>query len=423
VESYLYLAIVFLILSASMALMSHALRRYSMVELETLFSAAGRQSEVEPFLAREESLLTTVNVWRLLSNLGIGVSMALYLCDRTNALEIVLLSLVTAAIVLAVAVAVPMAWARYASGRILVRSLPLLLTLRAVTVPLLGFVGVLGTAVRRLAGVVTQADPEQEYQSELLSVVKEGALGGAFEEEATEMIEGIIELKNANVSQIMTPRTDMICVPQKASLAQVRRLIVEEGHSRVPAYQDNPDSIVGVLYAKDLLAATDQPDFTSRTVADIMRPVLYIPEVKRVTDMLRDFRREGVHIAIVLDEYGGTAGLVTIEDVIEEIVGEIGDEYDQAEPEGIRRVDPGTAEVDAQEHISEINDALGTRLPDEEDYDTIAGFVLSRLGAIPEPGVSLEYNGLTLTVLDADARRVRRVRITGLDQPPAPDGQ
>jgi len=412
------MASAFLIVSAFMALMSHALRRYSMVELETLFAAAGRQGEVESFLAREESLLTTVNVWRLLSNLGIGVSMTLYLCERTSPLEIFLAALVAVAVVLAVAVAVPMAWARYASGRILVRSLPLLLVLRAVTVPVLGFVGVLGIAVRRLAGVVTQADPEQEYQSELLSVVKEGALGGAFEAEATEMIEGIIELKNANVSQIMTPRTDMVCVPQKASLPQARRLIVEEGHSRIPAYQDNPDNIVGVLYAKDLLAATDQADFARRTVADIMRPALYIPEAKRVTDMLRDFKREGVHIAIVLDEYGGTAGLVTIEDVIEEIVGEIGDEYDQSEPEGIRRLDEGTAEIDAQEHISEINDALGTRLPDKEDYDTIAGFLLDRLGTIPEPGVSLEYNGLTITVLDADARRIRRVRITGLDRPP-----
>lgn len=415
-EPQIYIAILLLAASSFAALLSHALRRYSMVELETLFAAAGRPKDLQRFLAHEESLLMTVNVWRLACNLAVGVSLVLYLYPKTSVLEIVLTSVVAVALVLVFAVAVPMAWARYASGRILVRTLPVLLFMRTMILPVLAFLGLFGTLVRRLAGAPVSFDPEQEYQSELLSVVKEGAIGGAFEEDATEMIESIIELKDADVSEIMTPRTDMSCVPQKASLSQARRLIVEEGHSRVPAYQDNPDTIVGVLYAKDLLAATDRSDFATGTVADIMRPALFIPETRRVTDLLRDFKREGVHLAIVLDEYGGTSGLVSIEDVIEEIIGEIGDEYDQAEPAGIRRLGETSAEVDARTRVSEINDELGLALPDEEDYDTIGGFVFSRLGTIPEAGATLEYRGLTVTVLEADTRRVLRVRIDGLDR-------
>ena len=414
-EAYVYITFLLLAASSFASLLSHALRRYSMVELETLFAAAGQPRDLQRFLAHEESLLMTVNVWRLVCNLAVGVTLALYLYQKTSALEIVLSAVVAAALVLVFAVAVPMAWARYASGRILVRTLPVLLAMRILILPVLAFLGLFCTLVRRLAGIPMSADPEEEYQSELLSVVKEGAIGGAFEEDATEMIESIIELKDADVSEVMTPRTDMSCIPQKASLSQARRLIVEEGHSRVPAYQDNPDTIVGVLYAKDLLAATDRADFATRTVADIMRPALFIPETKRVTDLLRDFKREGVHVAIVLDEYGGTAGLVTIEDVIEEIIGEIGDEYDEVEAAGIRRLSETSAEVDARTHVNEINDEFHIDLPEEEDYETLGGFVFSRLGAIPETGATLEYHGLTITVLDADARRVLRLRLDGLD--------
>lgn len=397
------------------ALLSHSLRRYSTVALEELFSEAGREKDLERFLANEESLLMTASVWRLLLNLGIGITLAVYLAACDTPLAAALTAVIAGAVILVFAVAVPMAWARCGAESIIARLLPLLRVLQTLLWPILSFLGLFQVLVRRLAGAGDDEDPDEEFESELLSVVKEGELGGAFEEEEKEMIESIIELKDADVAEIMTPRTDMTCLAHDTPLAEARTLINDEGHSRIPVYRENLDTIVGLLYAKDLLAASGNEAFDRQTVSDIMRSPLFIPETKKLTELLHDFQTEGLHIAIVLDEYGGTAGLVTIEDVIEEIVGEITDEYDASEPEGIRRLSETSAEIGARVRVDEVNDELDIRLPEEEDYDTVGGFAFSALGTIPTSGERFDYRGLTITVLEADERRIIRLRIDGLD--------
>jgi len=406
------------VLGASMflALLSYSLRRYSMVLLETRFADAGRQKDLERFLAHEDSLVMATSIWRLAANVVFGVLLAVHLAARAAPLEAICTAVVAAALLAAFAVAVPMAWARYGAEQVIARTLPLLLVLRSASWPLLAFLGLFDSLVRRLLGVSKAADREDELESELLSVVKEGEIEGAFEEDETEMIESIIEFKDTDVAEIMTPRTDMVCLPRDMPLSEARSRVVAAGHSRIPAFHDNLDTVVGVLYAKDLLDATGSPDFEQKRVADIMRDSLFIPETKKLTELLRDFQQAGVHIAMVLDEYGGTAGLVTIEDVIEEIVGEITDEYDRSEPAAIRRTSDAAAEVDARTRIDEVNDELGIDLPEEEDYDTLGGFVFSKLGTIPKRGDALPYRGLQITVLEADARRVIRLGIDGLDR-------
>jgi CBS domain containing-hemolysin-like protein len=206
----------------------------------------------------------------------------------------------------------------------------------------------------------------------------------------------------------MTPRTDMVAVSLNSSFDEARETIVRAGHTRVPVYQDSRDHIVGVLYAKDLLQAPSGEGFE---VQKVMRAAQYVPESKPIDQLLRDLRQARVHIAIVLDEYGGTAGLVTIEDILEELVGEIDDEYDRGEAPFIRKVDEDTVEADARVHVYEINEQLAIELPEGGDYETIGGFVFSAMGKIPAAGDELTHENVHIAILAAEPRRINRVRV------------
>jgi CBS domain containing-hemolysin-like protein len=224
----------------------------------------------------------------------------------------------------------------------------------------------------------------------------------------------------------MTPRTDVVGIDVDATLEQIRDVIIEKGFSRYPVYEGTIDHIVGILYAKDLIRLVGQPvtaessDDEGYDLRRLLREALLTPETKPVQALLAEFKARHVHIAIVLDEYGGTAGIVTIEDVIEELVGDIQDEYEQPEttPE-LRWIDDQTAEVDARMHVDDVNDALRLKLPEDEDYDTVGGFVFSTLGHIPIVGETVEYGSAKLTVIEAERTKVNRVRI----ELPSPDEQ
>lgn len=262
-------------------------------------------------------------------------------------------------------------------------------------------------------------DPEERRVSELLDELRtaaiEGEHEGVLDEQEADMIERVIEYRDVEVREIMTPRTAMVGVKLEATMAEVVELAVERGHSRMPVYEDTRDQVRGVLYVKDVLhyLHDNTGHWRERSASDMIRPPYFVPESKSVGDLLEEFRARKVHIAIVLDEYGGTAGLVTIEDIVEEIVGEIEDEYDQAchsEP-AVREVSPGVAEVDASLHVDEVQERLELVLPDDGDYETLGGLVLCRMGKIPTVGESIVCGNVRLTVLEADDRHVQRVRV------------
>jgi CBS domain containing-hemolysin-like protein len=206
----------------------------------------------------------------------------------------------------------------------------------------------------------------------------------------------------------MTPRTEIFGIHADASYEEARRAVVEGGHSRIPVYEESLDHIIGVLYVKDLLRYGPGDAFDVRKA---MRTPPYVPLTKSLHDLLNEFRANKVQIAIVLDEYGGTAGLATIEDILEELVGEIDDEYDQPEPAPMNWLDENTLEVDARVHVSEVNEALGVELPEDGDYETIGGFVFSTLGKIPARGEQFAHANLQISVLDAEPRKIRRLRL------------
>jgi len=219
------------------------------------------------------------------------------------------------------------------------------------------------------------------------------------------------------VSDIMTPRTDMVSMPATLSWQAALEFVIQDGHTRIPVCNKNRDDIVGILHTKDLLPELAKgPDEPVRPWTTLLRKPYFVPETKPIDVLLQEFQHTRNHMAVVLDEYGGVSGLVTMEDVLEEIVGEIVDEYDKDLVDGICLLEKGVSEAQGKVHIDEINERLGLQLPDDGDFDTIAGFVFSELGHIPVVGEEVRYKNVRITVLEATRRRIERVRIEILDQ-------
>jgi putative hemolysin len=236
---------------------------------------------------------------------------------------------------------------------------------------------------------------------------------GILEKDERKMIHSIFEFGETQVREVMIPRIDITCVDSKYSPQQALEVIVKSGHSRIPVFKDKIDNIVGLLYAKDLLKPLKdgRKDFQ---ILDLVREGFFVPETKMISELLREFQTKRMHMAVVVDEYGGTAGLITLEDILEEIVGEIRDEYD-IEEDLIKVVDKQTAEVLAKINLHDLNEELGLELPDE-DFDTLGGFVYHLAGEVPEKGAKLVYNNLQFTILDVRGQRVSKVRIARTEE-------
>ena len=229
-----------------------------------------------------------------------------------------------------------------------------------------------------------------------------------IEEDEQEMISGVLSLEDATAREIMVPRMDIIAVPIEASINDVVDIVRMAGHSRIPVFRETIDAIVGMVYAKDLLRFVREAPGSVKLL-DLLRPAYFVPESKRVDELLKDLQQEKVHLAIVVDEYGGTAGLVTIEDILEEIVGEIQDEYDREVPM-VERVGAEEVLVDGRISLDEIGEIFETEFPDR-DSGTIGGFVQRTLGRIPKAGESVRANGLLIEVRSVEHHRIRKLRV------------
>jgi CBS domain containing-hemolysin-like protein len=272
--------------------------------------------------------------------------------------------------------------------------------------------------VGKLAGGARSAESGQ-IEQEILDVVEEGQKEGIVDQQEREMIESVIEFRDTQVGQIMTARPEIVALELHASLPEVKRTLEESGHSRIPVYDGTLDHVVGILYARDLLKHLGMPP-EQFDVRSAIRPAVFVPEIKPLRDLLREFRQQKVHIAIVADEYGGTAGLVTIEDILEELVGEISDEHEPISPSTFRRLDDRTADVDARIYLGDLNRLLGLDLPDDAGYETLGGFVSVTTGRIPPAGHSFEHEGVRYTVTSAEPQKVNRVKIELPAKEPAP---
>jgi magnesium and cobalt exporter, CNNM family len=287
------------------------------------------------------------------------------------------------------------------------------------------FVDVLGRVLRPLVAFLTGVtrvvsglfgahvtDTERISAEEIRLIIEQGGEQGVLEAEEEQMIHAVIELGDQRVHEVMVPRTSIVSLPATSSMDEAIDKVIEGGHSRIPVYEESIDEIIGILYAKDLLpflkgSGADRPELRS-----LLRPPVFIPESMSVDDLLHEFQRRKVHIAIVLDEYGGTAGLATIEDLLEEIVGEIQDEYDVEEPLVVQLSDD-EARIDGRIDVDDLADIFDIKLglEDADEYDTVGGLIYHRIGGVPKPGDQVEVDGLTLTVETTDGRRVGKVLV------------
>ncbi|MGI6144694.1 MAG: HlyC/CorC family transporter [Clostridia bacterium] len=270
---------------------------------------------------------------------------------------------------------------------------------------------VLNAFTNMLVKLVDGSVKEKQFitEEELRMLVNVGEEEGFIDEDEREMIDSIFEFDDTLVREVMVPRIDIHALEVEDTLENAIKLIMQVGHSRIPVYEQTVDNIIGVIYAKDLLKIFFEPAREKITLKELMRPAYYVPESKKVRDLFAELRKEQVHMAIILDEYGGTAGIATIEDLIEEIVGEIQDEYDREE-QAIKKMEDGSFLVDARTSISEINEEIKIDLSDDE-YDTISGVVFHHLGRLPNEGEELYIGNLQVKVEKIMGRRIEKLRL------------
>jgi CBS domain containing-hemolysin-like protein len=408
-------ALVLLMLASLAAVQARAVRGTPRHRLQELCRARGRARHYEEILAAGEAVafvaasvvVIAAVVATLLAFRGIAAAGDESLAVGLSALGGWI------ALVWLVLVVVPMLLVRLAGPWIVVATWsawrPVVRLITPVVTHLAGLAA-------RLAGVGRRgAAADDRPRDELRLVVDEAHRAGRLEGAARDMIRGVIGLDEVRVATIMTPRIRMTTIPLASTWEEAVRLAAASGHTRLPVWDAAPDDVVGILHTRDVLTRLSEGRPAGSAGPDALRPLLrppwFVPESMSVQKLLLEFQRGNTHMAIVTDEFGGVSGLVTIEDALEEIVGEIADEHDEAFADGFRVLSPDACEVLAHVRIAAVNARLGVQLPAEEDFETIGGFVFHQFGRIPEVGERIVSHGARLEVLAASRRRIDLVRV------------
>jgi magnesium and cobalt exporter, CNNM family len=415
----LYLAIGGLVVTLFAATSARSLSTFSRHELEDICTRKKTLPRLGKILKRYESVGLTAETVQAISTavvIGLGVYLALTKKspDMADHDWLFLVSVIAtgALLLLSAEIWLPWALARLWAARIVYRTWSFWLVVSSILRPLTWGERFFDTFFHRLAGRTREEPNEESFEDEIRTIVTEGRREGLLEEDARDMIEGVIELSDLNVSEIMTPRTDMVSIPLSCNWEELLALVINQGHSRIPVHEKNRDDIIGILFTKDLL-----PELTAgkvdpeRSWKSLLREPYYIPETKSIDILLQEFQRTQNHMAIVLDEYGGVSGLVTMEDVLEEIVGEIADEYDMEIIDGIHQINETIWEALGSVHIDEINERLDLNLREDGDFDTIGGLIFTELGHVPLVGEELVTDEARISVAEVTQRRILRVRI------------
>jgi CBS domain containing-hemolysin-like protein len=300
---------------------------------------------------------------------------------------------------------IPVLIARHGPERVLGVLLPSFASVARIVHPLTVLIVRLDSPPRERS-LAPSPEVEDQQGEAAQAYIDAGEQEGLIEGDERRLIQSIVEFGDTLVREVMTPRPDIVAIRAEASLADLRTLLKEQTYSRIPVFSESLDNMQGIVFVKDLIQLTGAE---SRAIATLMRPAYFVPETKKVADLLKEFQRQRVQMAIVVDEYGGTAGLVTLEDLLEEIVGEIRDEYDE-ESEPITDEGHGVFVFSGKVAIDEVGECLGVEIP-RDGFETVGGYLLSHLGRVPTVGESFDIDDLTVDVLEAERRRVNKVRI------------
>jgi CBS domain containing-hemolysin-like protein len=415
---FILLTVLAVVLAGFASAVAKAFQESSLARLEELALKRGKTAAFDAILAGEQRAALAAESLRILFTVVAAATLTWWLTRAWHEGPAVADLLVDAAwlaafvlLLWAALIWIPSAVARIWAEPLILTSWPLCKVAAKLLSPAQVITRMGENALRWLTGHPEAPSEEEELEEELKSIVTEGHREGYLEEEARDMIESVIELGDVSVAEIMTPRTYMISLQEDMPWEDVVRFVIESGHTRIPVYGRTRDEIVGILHAKDVLAELARQAPERRPLEKILRRPFFVPETKKVDELLPEFQKSRNHIAIVLDEFGSVSGLVTIEDVIEEIVGEIADEYDEALVDGIKSTSDTACEALGRVHIEEINRRLGISLPEDKEFDTLGGFLFHELGRIPDPGEEVTYGDVRFRILDAGRRRIDRVAI------------
>ena len=425
-------AVLLLVVASLAAVQARAVRGAQRTQLLDLCRRRGRPDHYDQIVAGSETIafvaasvvVVAAAVATLLAFRGLLAASGGVLAIEVSAVASWI------ALVWLVLVVVPMLLTKLAGPWIVVATWWLWRPVVGVVAPVVTRLGAAAAAIGGLAtGMAADGPGGERPQDELRLVVDEAHREGRIEGAARDMLRGVIGLDEVRVAQIMTPRTRMIAIPLSATWDEAVRLAAESGHTRLPVWDRSADDVVGILHTRDVLnrmadglASREPPAADARGIRPLLRPPWFVPEAMSVQKMLLEFQRGKTHMAIVTDEFGGVSGLVTIEDALEEIVGEIADEHDEAFSDGIRTVSPDVCEVLAHVPVSRLNARMRVALPEEEGYETVGGFVFHQCGRIPEVGERIESHGVALEVLAATRRRIDLIRAERLGDDDAGGG-
>lgn len=405
----------------------NAVRDFSLRKLESLAKQNGGMGPLEPIVEHDDAYALSLGVWRTVLVGGLYGAAVMSVVEElpgggygsAGAMAFVWAMLLATLALLVFGMVLPTALSNHAGERLIYVFAWLIKGLHTLALPFRVF-GVVDEAVKRLVGAHTVTEKD-EIEDDLIAAAMEGERGGSLGEGEREMIENVVELGSTTTEEIMTPRTDIEGLVMTDDLDAIRSCLEEAGHSRIPVYTDDLDHVDGILYAKDLLPLVGRLA-DGFVLKDHLREALFVHERKPVHELLLELQSKKVHLAIVLDEYGGTTGLVTLEDVMEEIVGEIQDEYeteDDAPPLIEVLESGGSAEMDARATVDDANDAMeiiGVELAESDDYETVGGYALALFGHFPEVGEVIRDESATheVEVLEAEPTRIHKVRVTAV---------
>jgi CBS domain containing-hemolysin-like protein len=413
----LFAVVALIALAGFLALAETSLTRMNRVKAMTLEEEGRRGAGLLARLVEHpERFLNPVLLLLLICHVVASILVGI-LFEQYGAWGVVLATFMEVVVIFVLAEAAPKTWAVQHPERAALLAAPVVAAV--VNFPPIRLLarGLIGLSNVILPGKGLQSGPFVS-EEELLATVDVATQDEIIEQEERALIRSIIEFGDTVAREVMVPRPDMVAVEGRDKVRDVIEVAIAAGYSRIPVYDQGIDDIVGIVYTKDLMrAAADQGD---RPVREIVRKPQFVPETKRVAELMREMQHDKFHIAIVVDEYGGTAGLVTLEDLIEELVGEIVDEFDVEEP-SMEALPGGAYRVNARMAVDEVNELLDAAFP-EGDWDTIGGFFFNILGHVPTEGETIEHDGHRLTAEKVQGRRIGRVRIAKVPPPVAAEG-
>jgi putative hemolysin len=380
-----------------------------------------QSSKIEALLNHPSKLITAILIGNNFSNVAcaaLGTTILLDIFHQLNisnqAIIMPAITIIITTILLIFGEITPKTIALKQPERLAIFSSKFLQPLLTLLYPVIYIFELLNQYISSLLNI--KASPSSLNIEELKLMIDISRDDGVIEDEKNKMISNIFEFSDTIVREIMTPRTDTICIADNDTIQNAIHLIINEGHSRIPVYEEKMDNIIGIIYAKDLLSVSKSE--TTQSLRKFMRKAKFVPEYTPVESLLQQMKRSKLHMAIVVDEHGGLSGIVTLEDIVEEILGEIQDEFDQDEKEECIKLSKNMYDVDAKINIKELEDILDVKFPEDENYDTLGGLILHIKESFPTKGETILFNGLQIEVTNIKKRRILRLKIVKLDIEP-----